>query len=231
MVYGFRPAQMKRHFVNGLAVFSVALVCNWQGFAMDGEDDEESSTSPNARFVFRPLQEKEQDASSDQDGATRAVFDTKTRKPLLFDTRFTTFPESIRVVWSKDSKRVAFNYRAGGRYYTTSLFEWDGKKFLEIPSPEEELAPVLAEEKVKMLKAMGLPEDTSQRRISDTVSTNRWVDGNTVVVDARSVSSVLIKGADGEDIEDVRADFRFTEKFDFKTRKWKTLKAEKLAPE
>lgn len=220
---------MKTAFVAGL--LCLVLTSNRQALAEDDPGQSPPATSPNGRFVFRDLDKKELANLGNQGGSTQAVFDTKTRKPVLADCQFISFPESASAVWAKDSTRLALNYRAGGRYATTSLFKWDGKKFLELPSPEESLEALVTEEKLKGIKALGLKPDSYQRRISDSFTTCRWIDPNTIEAVAHSISSVMIKNKDGEDSEDVCAGFRCTMKLDPKAGKWKILKSEKLKEE
>ena len=82
--------------------------------------------------------------------------------------------------------------------------------------------------KLEAVKSMGLNPDTYQRRIYDTFVTRRWLDGNTIEADARSVSSVLIKEKDGENSEDVIASFRCIVKWNSKTKTWTIPKTKKL---
>jgi len=191
------------------------------------------STSPNGFFVFRQLDDDDP-AEPDRDReSTQAVFDTKTKRRIFVFPPYAgdSFGETIRVVWSKDSKRLAVNYRAGGRYYATSLFKIDGLKFTELPNLEGTLAAPLESAKIEQVKALGLPGDSYQRRINDSFTTRRWIDDNTIELDSRSESSVLIKSADGEDIEFVSAALRCIVKFDPGTMQWKIVKSLKLGDE
>ena len=199
--------------------------------AEDDPGQSPPSKSPNGRFVFRDLNAKELAKLGDNGGSTQAVFDAGSPKPVLADCSFISFPESASAVWSKDSTRLALNYRAGGRYATTSLFKWDGKKFVEVPSPEDLLSALVTGAKRKEVKALGLKPDAYQRRISDGFATRRWVDENTIEAVADSTSSVLVKDKDGEDSVDVFVKFRCTLKLDPKAGTWKILKSEKLKEE
>ena len=215
------------------ATLSLALLLSLHAFAEDEPGQPMPATSPDGRFVFRQLDESEQAKLGADPQSVPGVFDAKTRKRLFTipDDMYNSFMETIRVVWSKDSTRLAINYRAGGRYFATMLFKIDGTKFTEIPSPEETLSALPAGEKIVQIKAMGLKADAYQRRIHDEFTTRQWLDDNTIEVDARSDSTVMIKGTDGEDIADVSAGFRCTAKFDPKTKKWKILKSQKLKNE
>ncbi|MCX6972095.1 MAG: hypothetical protein NTV93_18365 [Verrucomicrobia bacterium] len=215
--------------VSGLLCLPL-LFCSC-ALAEDDPGQSPPAKSPNGRFVFRDLDKKELDKPGDDGGSTQAVFDAKSQKPVLADCSFISFPESASAVWSKDSTRLALNYRAGGRYATTSLFKWDGKKFVEVPSPEELLSALVTAAKLKEVKALGLKPDAYQRRISDGFNTCQWVDDDTIVAVADSISSVLVKDKDGEDSVDVCVKFRCTLKLDPKTGTWKIVKSEKLKDE
>jgi hypothetical protein len=213
------------------ATWCLALLLSLPALAEDDEPGQPMpSTSPNGRFVFRQLNESELAKLGADQQAVPAVFDTRTQKPVFTipDDMFNSFTEAIRVVWSGDSARVAFNYRAGTRYFTTALYKIDGTKFTEIPSPEETLSVLPAREKIVQIKALGLKADAHQRRIHDEFTTRRWLDGNTIEVDARSESTVLLSEKDDNDIDGVSGAFRCTVRFDAKTKKWKVLKSEKL---
>ena len=191
------------------------------------------STSPNGRFVFRQLDDEDPPVADREARSTQAVFDTKTHRRVFVFPPYAgdSFGDTIRAVWSKDSRRLAVNYRAGGRYYCTSLFEIDGAKFRELPNPEEALTAPLARAKIEQIKALGLPEDAYQRRINDAFTTRRWIDGNTIEADGSSESTVVVKGADDEDIEEVAASLRCILKFDPGTMRWEIVKSRKLENE
>src|SRR6266542_2316035 len=54
-------------------------------------------------------------------GTTQAVLD-------LSEEAAPQFASEAKVVWAPDSKRFAFNYRAGSRYNTTALYQLRGDK-------------------------------------------------------------------------------------------------------
>jgi len=212
----------------GIAFLAILILSN--AHAEDDPGGELPSTSPNGRFVIRQIDDKEQVKFGKDNDSSLAIFDTKTRKlvSIVPSEIGIAFPESLYVIWSKDSTRLALNFRAGGRYCITSLLRLDGGKFIELPSPVETLEALAAKTKLEAVKSMGLNPDTYQRRIYDTFVTRRWLDGNTIEADARSVSSVLIKEKDGENSEDVIASFRCIVKWNSKTKTWTILKTKKL---
>jgi len=76
-----------------------------------------------------------------------------------------SFGETIRVVWSKNSKRLGVNCRAGGRYYSTSLFKIDGLRFIELPSREEALVDPLQATGAGLKSAAYLADGHRQGRL------------------------------------------------------------------
>jgi hypothetical protein len=213
------------------ATWCLTLLLSLPALAKDDEPGQPMpSTSPNGRFVFRQLSESELAKLGADQQSPPCVFDTQTNKVVFTapDDMYNSFTETLRVVWSKDSTRMAVNYRAGGRYHTTALYKIDGVKFIEIPSPEETLSVLTAREKIAQIKSLGLKADAYQRRIHDECTTRRWLDGNTIEVDARSESTVLLSETDENDIEGVTGAFRCTTKFDVRTKKWKVLKSAEL---
>ena len=211
----------------------LALLFCLRANAEDDPGQAMPSTSPNGRFVFRQLDDEDPPVTDRETRSTQAVFDTKTHRRVFVFPPYAgdSFGDTIRTVWSKDSRRLAVNYRAGGRYYCTSLFEIDGTNFRELPDPEETLTAPLARAKIEQIKSLGLTADAYQRRINDTFTTRRWIDGNTIEADGSSESTVVVKGADGEDIEEISASLRCILKFDPATMRWEIVKSRKLENE
>ena len=205
------------------------------------DDDEPGkampAASPDGRWIVRRLSEEEITKSGvkvdDNFENLPGIFDATTGARLCNAPQegLGGFYESVRVVWSKDSNRLALNFRAGGRYFATSLSTFDGKKVHELPSPEDVLTGVLTKEKAAQIKAIGLKPDVYTRRIHDSFTTRRWIDGNTVEIDAHSIRTVTVKAKGEDEIMDLEARFRCTLKFDAKSKQWKLLKAEKLKTE
>src|SRR5688572_24031226 len=71
--------------------------------------------SPNKKLEYRV-----------KDGGGAAIVEVKTGEAVLDlkeaeETSLAT--DTGKVGWAPDSRRFAFNYRAGGRYYTCSVYE------------------------------------------------------------------------------------------------------------
>ena len=189
--------------------------------------------SPDGRFVIRRMSAAESDVQGVDGEGGPAIFEIKTGKkfPGISEDALNTFTNGLRAVWSKDSTRIAVNYQAGTRYFVSEFLVWNGKRFDKLPSPEELLMQMLEKERAAQIKAAGLKDDIHQRRIEDTYATRRWIDENTIELDARSIRTVPIGKPGEDDITDIEANFRCTLKLDAKSKKWKVLKAEKFKSE
>ena len=163
--------------------------------------------SPDGRFEFRELQA----------GSGYVVVERKSGKILplgQFEDGITVVGEGVpTTLWGGDSRHLAVTYRAGGRYVTTELFAWTGKKFERMPSVEEVLQPLVEKERMEFLKKENLPEDMYLRRIWDTFRTESWRDARTVDVFVHSVRSFM-RGKDDGDPEDLEVSGVFTLRFD-----------------
>jgi hypothetical protein len=200
-------------------LFAFAFITPGLAFAEDDEDDQDDhlSISPDKRFVIRK--------SLDDDlGPYFQVLERKSGKVVLrIPTEGGTgFINEARFVWAPDSRRLAWNYRAGGRYYSTSLFQWNNGKFVELKSPEDGIGYQRVEtERLKLLKKAGLPADIYQRRIWDTWSIRAWSDADTPQLIVHSIRSVQIPKT--EDSTDLDVWLRYTLKI-AESGQWKVIK-------
>ena len=129
------------------------------------------------------------------------------------------------VLWAPDSRRFAFNYRAGGRYYTCRVYELAGSEWKGLPDFETNAKAVteaLTRCERKSVKELGLPKGAYRRRINDTWKVHRWIDVDTLEVLAYSEGSYVVKKKE-EDIESVGCAILFTAKCDNKGN-WKILR-------
>src|SRR4029077_15321034 len=62
-------------------------------------------------------------------GTTQTVLDLSENEAVPFQ-----WASEAKVVWAPDSKRFAFNYRAGSRYNTTALYQLRGDKWMALRS-------------------------------------------------------------------------------------------------
>jgi hypothetical protein len=105
-------------------------------------------------------------------------------------------PESGKVLWAPDSRRVAFNYRSGTRYYTCAVYELAGEKWKELPDLETKATKVVemierAEQRAR--KRLGATKSAHRRRINDTWEVRRWIDADTFEALASSEATVVLK--------------------------------------
>src|SRR4029453_9856568 len=63
-----------------------------------------------------------------------------------------------KLIWAPDSRRFAFNYQAGGKYYSCDIYELAGTKWKKLPDLQKKAAAVrklMARAKQKQLKEAG----------------------------------------------------------------------------
>jgi hypothetical protein len=191
-------------------VFAFSL-CLLSLSAWTSENDGEAKKfpSPNKKLEYR---------IKDDGGAE--IVKVKTGEVVLdleeaAETALAT--ESGKIVWAPDSRRFAFNYRAGARYYTCSVYELAGTEWKKLPDFEANSKAV--EEAItrcekKAAKELGLPRDAYRRRINDTWKVHRWLDVDTLEVFAYSEGSYVVKRKGEEDIEALGCGILFTVKCD-----------------
>jgi len=135
-----------------------------------------------------------------------------------------------KVVWAPDSKRFAFNYRAGSRYNTTALYQLRGDKWVALRSPEtEETSKPLERVKAAQLRKLGLPPKTYRQKFGDITRVREWVGPDTAILDC-SFSEEVQSKKEGGGRNHLGADFRLTLKFDTEGN-WKTIKTREIPSE
>jgi hypothetical protein len=192
-------------------------------FAHAEEVTKEVSTSPDRRFAILRVFDEKDDASP--------FFRIVERKSKLAVGRIPTegqaaTPEEARFLWAPGSKKLAYNYRAGGRYISTSLYQWKENAFVEAASPETSIGDdAIEQERQKQLLKLGLPKESNQRRIWDTWRIRRWPDANTATLLVHSIRTVPTPRPDAT--ADIDVWIRFTLKFD-EAGDWKVTKTYRL---
>ncbi len=204
---------MKSTLSRTLALSFLLAVAAWSA-----QDPAAKAVSPDGDFVFK--------FRKDDPDASFGVFLKKTGKSVLTppDIAVNSFTDQLTWLWSPDSKQIALNFRAGGRYNTTSVFAWDGRKFSELPDFETMLSEKLDAEKEIDRQKQGIPSDAYQRRIWDSFKVRRWIDNNTLEVDAYSIRSVALGDNDQTDIT---GSLRFRVQRD-KNGQWKITKQDRV---
>jgi len=125
-------------------------------------------------------------------------------------------PESGKALWAPDSRRVAFNYRAGTRYYTCAVYELTGEKWKELPDLETKATKVvemIARAEKRQRKHLGATKSAYRRRINDTWEVRRWIDADTFEALASSEATVVLK-EESQDLGSLSSSVLFTVKCD-----------------
>jgi hypothetical protein len=207
----------------GVSFLVIALAL--PGIAQNSEQAEKPWQSPDGKWEYR-LVAPENDESVDP---TPAIVNAETDHvavKLPYEGVPSFSEEVVNFVWATDSKHVAFNYRAGGRYVTTALYELSGEKWKQLRSPEEEASRTLEKAKAAQMREAKLPADIHQRRIWDTFRVIEWPDARTALLYAYSIRAVPAL----EDTSDIEAYYLFTLKFDGNGH-WKIVNSKKLSAE
>jgi hypothetical protein len=153
-------------------------------------------------------------------GTTEAVLDLSTVPPQ--------WASSVDVVWAPDSKRFAFNYRAGSRYNTTALYQLRGDKWMALRSPEtDETRKPLERVKAAQLRKLGLPPKTYRQKFSDITRVREWLGLDTAIL-CRSSSAAVRSENESDEKNYLEAAFLFTLKFDAEGN-WKVVKTHQMS--
>ena len=124
--------------------------------------------------------------------------------------------ESGKILWAPDSRRFAFNYRSGGRYYTCTVYELAGAAWKALPDLEEkatQVSEMISRAEQRDRKRLGVGKNASRRRIVDKWAVRRWIDRDTLEVFAESSGSVVVDKKN-EDVEYIGGAVLFTVKCD-----------------
>jgi hypothetical protein len=125
-------------------------------------------------------------------------------------------PEAGDVLWAPDSRRVAFNYRAGTRYLTCAVYELAGDKWKALPDLETKatkVAEMIARAEQRQRKRQGATKSAYRRRIYDTWEVRRWIDADTFEALASSEATVVVN-KESEDLGSLSTTVLFTVKCD-----------------
>ena len=166
--------------------------------------------SPDGRFGFRDsfagatkTEEPEEDAISAID-----VVEISSKRVVLPSPKEALTPIHLRrqpQAWSSDSKHLALSFQTGSRTWTTTLYEWDGKEFAEVPWPRDAILKRIEEEQAAQLKALGLPEGTPRKLVYEGFTALDWVDATAAKMIAERIVSVILS----KDQPPVELDARF----------------------
>jgi hypothetical protein len=167
----------------GLITLFVCVLAT-AGWAEESEDA--SALSPDKKWAYR-LVEGEPAIVSAESGEVVLK---------LSEDGGSLAPESGKLLWAPDSRRVAFNYRAGTRYYTCAVYELAGEKWKALPDLETKATKVvemIARAEQRQRKRLGVTKSAYRRRINDTWEVRRWIDADTFEASASSEATVALK--------------------------------------
>lgn len=90
--------------------------------------------------------------------------------------------ETGNLVWAPDSRRFAFNSRAGGKSYGCDLYELAGATWKKLPDLVEgtkAVDPIIDRALRKQLKKLGAKQDASLNMVMSRYRVRRWLDNDT----------------------------------------------------
>jgi hypothetical protein len=161
------------------------LFCLVAPLASAEDEDAKASLSPDKKWAYRLVE--------GEPAIVRAENGELVRK--LGDEGNSLAAQSGKVLWAPDSRRVAFNYRAGGRYYACAVYELAGNEWKELPDLEThapQVEKMIARAEQRDRKRLGVTQDAYRRRINDEWRVRRWIDVDTFEALALSSGSVIV---------------------------------------
>ena len=200
---------MRRFYFIGLACL---LPCALG--AEDAETPAKPQLSPDKKWEYRIL-----------NGDMTALVKAGGEKPTIELSEGEMLKvESGQLVWAPDSRRFAFNFRAGGKYYLFELYELAGKTWKKLPDVTE-IATTVSEKVERsdrqQLKKLKAPKNATPNSVMDKWQVLRWIDDDTFLAWVSSESRVLIDKKSDEP-EYFGATFVFTGKCDNRAG-WKVI--------
>ena len=187
--------------------------------AVRGEK-EEPVLSPDKKWAYRLVENQ----------AVLIRAETGEAVLKLVEDENSLLAETGEVLWAPDSRRVAFNYRAGGRYYACAVFELAGDKWKALPDLESKatkVANMIKRAEQRDRKRLGVGKSADRRRINDRWSVRRWIDADTFEAFASSEASVVVNKKT-EDVDYIGGAVLFTVKCDNKGG-WKITRLRELS--
>jgi hypothetical protein len=138
--------------------------------------------------------------------------------------------ETGNLVWAPDSRRFAFNSRAGGKSYVCDLYELAGTTWKKLPNLDEgakAVDPIIDRAIRKQLKKLGAKQDASLNMMMSRSRVRRWLDNDTFEAYVDEQRRVRVHEND-EDWEYLGCSLLFTGKCDNRAG-WKVTKSRQLS--
>jgi hypothetical protein len=178
-----------------LFVFTVCAVAALANAAHP--DNQIYDESLDGRFGFRDsFARPAKTEQSDTDAISAIeVVEISSKRVVLPSPKEALTPIHLRrqpQAWSRDSKHIALSFQTGPRTWTTTLYEWDGKTFVEVSWPRGAIRKRIEEEQAAQFKALGLPEGTPRKLVYEGFTALEWVDASAVKMIAEHIDSVVL---------------------------------------
>ena len=186
----------------------LVLACLLPG-VLRGQDPEappKPTFSPDKKWEYRVV----------EDAAALVRAGENTAAINLCDPEEGLKTESGTLVWAADSRRFAFNYRAGGKYYSFDLYELAGTTWKKLPDVIDNDGPVtrlIARSEKEQLKELGAKKDANPNSVMERWRVRRWLNNDVFEAYVNSESRVMIS-KNAEDPEYFGARVLFTGKCD-----------------
>jgi hypothetical protein len=169
----------------------MSFLCFLAQMAPAAEDEGASTSSPDKKWAYRVVDD------------VPAIVREKTGEVVLklLDEGNFIGGNAGEVLWAPDSRRLAFNYRAGTRYYPCAVYELAGEKWKALPDLETKATKVvemIARAEQRQRKRQGATKSAYRRRINDTWEVRRWIDADTFEASASSEAAVVLKEESGD---------------------------------
>ena len=190
--------------------------------AQDSEAQRKQILSPDKNWEYRVDAEAAVLVRAGDDKPAVTLNDPDNGTPLKTQTGW--------LVWAPDSRRFAFNYRSGGKYYTFDLYELAGTTWKKLPDVGDKDAPVeqlIQRSKRQQLKRLGVKKDAVVSSVMETWRVRRWLTNDIFQAYAASESRVNISES-SEDHEYFGASVLFTGKCDNRGG-WKVVNSRLLS--
>jgi len=147
-----------------------------------------TSISPDKKWEYRV-----------KDDESAVLVRARSDKPVVRlcnpDTDGSLKGQTGKLVWAPNSRRFAFNYQSGGKYYSCDIYELAGTKWKKLPDLEKKAAAVrklMTRGEQTKLKEVGAE---SANPIEEVWRVRRWIDNDTFEALAYSEGGVAMRGS------------------------------------
>ena len=140
--------------------------------AQEDKSERPRFPSPDKKWEFRAINE------------TAALVKTGSDAPVLDLSKEIGYlaSETGNLVWAPDSRRFAFNSRAGGKSYVCELYELTGTTWKKLPDVFDNAKVVhqtIDRSLRKRLRQLGAKQDASLNMVMSQWRVRRWLDDDT----------------------------------------------------